>query len=329
MLYQLSYLGVNPIVSAPRIGGNLTQLHGALPVTTPVAILRTMPTLLIASDEPRAGRSLIAAAIAYRLGREGTAVTLARLDGDESASADAAAFAALEGIVTPGKPVAAADAEKLGGALVLEAPAGSVKALVESLSARVIAVGQATSTAVDAPKPSLAGTIVTRVAASEVAVVGARTGVLAVLPEDRTLAAPSVADVAAALNARWLAGEGDRGSFDRVMIGTVSSDAASPYFGNRARTCIVTRFDKTDVQLAALQTDIECLILTGGGEPSPYLMDRVRSTRDEIAVLLVPDSTVDTVRAIEGLYSLSRFEGNGKLARAVELLDEAKFHVEL
>ena len=96
----------------------------------------------------------------------------------------------------------------------------------------------------------------------------------------------SVSDVASALNARWLAGAGDRGSFDRVMIGTVSSDAASPYFGNRERTCIVTRYDKTDVQLAALQTDIECLVMTGGGEPSPYLLDHARRRREGDRVVL-------------------------------------------
>jgi BioD-like phosphotransacetylase family protein len=288
-----------------------------------------MSILLIASSEPRVGRSLIAAVIAYRLGRDGAAVTLARLDGDDSAAADAAAVAVLEGIVTLGKPVAVADVAKLSGDVVLEAPSGVVKSLAESLQARVIAVGHATSPAIDVPPAALAGIIVTAVPASDVAAVAARVGVLAVLPEDRTLAAPSVADVATALNARWLAGEGDRGSFDRVMIGTVSSDAASPYFGNRARTCVVTRFDKTDVQLAALQTDIECLVMTGGGEPSPYLLDRVRSTRDAVAVLLAPDSTTETMRTIEGLYSLSRFEGNGKLARAVELLDEANVQISI
>ena len=288
-----------------------------------------MSVLLIASSEPRTGRSLIAAAIAFRIGREGTPVTLARLDGDESAARDAAAFSALEGIVTPGKPVSAAGIAKLAGDVVLEAPAGSVKALADALKARVIAVGHAQSAAIDAPSSALAGAIVTRVPAADVAAVGARAGVLAVLSEDRTLAAPSVSDVAAALKARWLAGEGGRGSFDRIMIGTVSSDAASPYFGNRARTCVITRFDKTDVQLAALQTDIECLVITGGGEPSPYLLDRVRSTRDEIAVLLAPDSTVETMRTIEGLYFTSRFEGNGKLVRAVELLDEAGIAVDL
>ena len=77
-----------------------------------------MSILLIASSEPRAGRSLIAAAIAYRIGRAGGPVTLARLDGDESAAADAAAFASLEGVVTPGKPVAAGDVAKLTGDVV-------------------------------------------------------------------------------------------------------------------------------------------------------------------------------------------------------------------
>jgi hypothetical protein len=288
-----------------------------------------MSVLLIASSEPRAGRSLIAAAIAYRIGRAGTPVMLARLDGDESAAADAAAFAALEGIASPGTPVSAADVAKLSGGVVLEAPAGSVKVLAELLGARVLAVGPARSAVTDAPSSALAGAIVTRVPAADVVAVSARAGVLAVLPEDRTLAAPSVSDVAAALKARWLAGEGGRGSFDRVMIGTVSSDAASPYFGNRERTCVITRFDKTDIQLAALQTDIECLVITGGGEPSPYLLDRVRSTRDEIAVLLAPDSTVETMRAIEGLYFTSRFEGTGKLMRAVEMLDEANVQIDI
>jgi DRTGG domain len=288
-----------------------------------------MSVILIASSDARVGRSLIAAAIAYRMGRAGTPVTLARLAGDDGASGDAAAFAGLEGIVSPGKPLEAPAAAGLSGEVVLEAPAGSVKALVDELKARVVAVGHADSAPVDAPAASLAGSMVTRVPASDAAAVLARSGVLAVLAEDRVLAAPSVRDVAAALKARWLAGEGDRGSFDRVMIGTVSSDAASPYFGNRERTCVITRFDKTDIQLAALQTDIECLVLTGGGEPSPYLLDRVRSTRDEIAVLLAPGTTVETMRAVEPLYAASRFDGAGKLARAVEMLDEAGVAIDI
>jgi hypothetical protein len=113
------------------------------------------------------------------------------------------------------------------------------------------------------------------------------------------------------------------------MIGTVASDAAAPYFRNRARTCVVTRYDKTDIQLAALQTDMACLVLTGGGEPSPYLLDRVRGSRDDVAVLLAEASTVEAVRIIEPLYAASRFEGQGKLERAIALLDAANFPLDL
>ncbi len=288
-----------------------------------------MSVLIVASSEPRTGRSLLAAAIAYRMGRAGTPVTLARLAGDDSAAADAAAFAQLDSIVSPGKPLTAGEVNALSGDIVLEAPPGSVKVLVEALGARAVAIGTATAAAVDAPAAALAGMVVTRVPSSLVSTVDGRAGVLAVLAEDRVLAAPSVADIAAAVTAQWLVGEGGHAAIDRVMIGTVASDAASPYFNARERKCVVTRFDKTDIQLAALQTDTECLVITGGGEPSPYLVDRVRSTREDIAVLVAPGSTVETMRAIEALYGLSRFDGVGKLNRAVELIDAAGFPVAL
>jgi BioD-like phosphotransacetylase family protein len=77
------------------------------------------------------------------------------------------------------------------------------------------------------------------------------------------------------------------------------------------------------VQLAALLTDVDLLVLTGGGDPSPYLMDRVRGTRDDISVVVAAEDTVDTMRAIEGLYGASRFDGAGKMLRAAQLLDQA------
>ena len=283
-----------------------------------------MAVLVVASSEARVGRSLIAAAVAYRIARSGAPVTLARLFGDESADADAAAFSRIEYVSSPGRALSADDVKAIDGAVVVEAPAGAVDALATALDARVLNVATPGSRSGETSAAPTAGTIVTNVPARDAAVIARRGGVLAVLPEDRVLAAPSVADIAASLQATWIAGEGAAPSIERVMIGTVASDAAAPYFGERARTCVVTRFDKTDIQLAALQTDLECLVLTDGGQPSPYLIDRVRGHRDEIAVLLAPGSTVETMRTIEGLYAMSRFAGEtGKLERAVSLLDAA------
>lgn len=284
-----------------------------------------MSVILVASSEPRVGRSLIAAVLAYRLGRAGKPVTLARLDGDGSAAPDAVAFASLDYMTSLGKPIAVADVASLGD-VVLEAPAGSIRDIAVQLGARVVAVAAPTSSAVDAGDGSLAATVLTRVPASSTKNATPE-GVLAALPEDYVLAAPSVSDIAATIEATWLAGKMRPYSIDRVMIGTVASDAASPYFGDHRRTCVITRFDKTDIQLAALLTDLQCLVLTGVGAPSPYLLDRVAS--EDVAVLQTSGSTPDTMRAIEGLYALSRFEGEGKLLRAVELLDQAKVPVEL
>jgi hypothetical protein len=288
-----------------------------------------MSTLLVASSEPRVGRSLIAAAIAYRLGRSGTSVTLARLDGDDSARDDAATFAALGGIVAPDAPLTVDQVRSIAGDIVVEAPPGAIAPLAASLDARVVVVALPGSASLDAPPERLAGSIRTRVASADAAVVGKRAGVIAVLPEDRVLAAPSVADIAGALAATPLSRADGANSIDRVMIGTIASDAATPYFAQRERTCVITRFDKTDIQLAALQTDLECLVITGGGEPSPYLLDRIRNGREDVTVLLTPASTVDAVRALEPLFAASRFSGEGKLARAVELLDAAGVPAEL
>jgi hypothetical protein len=288
-----------------------------------------MAVILVASSEPRVGRSVTAAAIAYRMGRAGKPVTLARLDGGESAAPDAATFAALEGIVSPGRPVAPDALVSLPGDVIAEAPAGAVKDLATKLKARVVVVGGPRSADTDAPKDTIAATILTRVAAADLASVSARAGIAAVIAEDRVLAAPSVDDIARTLEATWLAGEGDGGhSVGRVMLGTVASDAASPYFANRESTCVITRFDKTDIQLAALQTDLQCMVITGGREPSPYLLDRVRGSRDDVALLLTSGSTVESMNAIEHLYATSRFDGETKLLRAVALLDEAGVPVE-
>jgi BioD-like phosphotransacetylase family protein len=289
-----------------------------------------MGTLIVASSEARVGRSLIAAATASRLARAGRAVALARLTGDESAASDAATFATLDNILAPAAPVAAADLAPLTpahGTLVVEAPPGPVDELVARLDARVLVVGAPGSPPLTVAEAALAGTVVTRVPAPDVPLVAARSGVTLVLPEDRVLAAPSVEDIAAALDARWLVRPDVPASVARVMLGTIASDAATPYFAARERTCVVTRFDKTDVQLAALQTDVAALVLTGGRDPSPYLLDRVENGRQEVAVLLAGGSTPEAMRSIEPLYGRSRFDGAGKLERAVALLDEAGFEV--
>lgn len=287
-----------------------------------------MTTLIVASSEPRVGRSTVAAAMAYRIGRAGKPVTLARLAGDDSAEADAATFGSLEYIIAAPNPVAAGDIASLARDVVVEAPPGSVKQLASLPDARILAVGTASSPRLDAPKELLAGTVLTKVPSAQVAGVSSRAGTLAVLVEDRALAAPAVVDIARAIEAEWLIEGGQRNSIERVMISPIASDSAEPYFRTEEPTCIITRVEKSDLQLAALYTNVQALVLAGEGDVFPYTVDRIAHMGDEVALLRSKFSTVETMRRIEGLYGLSRFDGQGKVDRAVELLDEANAPVE-
>src|SRR5438874_8427677 len=118
-----------------------------------------MAVLIVASSQPRVGRSLVAAALAYRMARDGKAVTLARLNGDESADHDAATFGSIEHVASPSQPIDVDDVGSLARDVVLEAPAGPVKQIAPQLGARVVVVGAASSRATDAAAAAVAGTI--------------------------------------------------------------------------------------------------------------------------------------------------------------------------
>jgi BioD-like phosphotransacetylase family protein len=164
---------------------------------------------------------------------------------------------------------------------------------------------------------------VTAVAAKEVSKVraaleGRGLRPLALLPEDRLLAAPRLSELALALEASFFCDGADQDEIiERVMIGSVSHDPGAPYFSTHERKAALTRFEKTDVQLAALGTPLVCLLLTGGQQPSPYLFDRAQSAG--VPVLLTPRTTVEAMEAVGEAYAVARFGGEQKLERLREL----------
>jgi BioD-like phosphotransacetylase family protein len=86
------------------------------------------------------------------------------------------------------------------------------------------------------------------------------------------------------------------------------------------RKAVVTRFEKTDVQLAALGTPLACLLLTRGQQPSPYLFDRAQGLG--VPVLLTARTTPEAMEALGEAYVEARFGGNRKLERLRELFAE-------
>jgi BioD-like phosphotransacetylase family protein len=144
---------------------------------------------------------------------------------------------------------------------------------------------------------------------------------LGALPEDRALASPTLDEVARALDAEYLVAASDPDEvIDHFMIGSIASDPGQRYFACLERKAVITRFDKTDLLLAALNTPLACLILTGGRQPSPYVLDRVRT--EKAAVLLTSSDTVSAMPTLEELFGATRFRGWRKIERIGALLEE-------
>ena len=267
-----------------------------------------MVRILVAGGEPGVGASAVAVGLAHRLAYAGHAVRLVRLAGDERAGGDAHAFARLDFAAAadgPLAPDALPDSDEL---LVIEAsPGADAAALAAAIGAKLVAVTGARDAA-----PAGA----TLVIASR----ARRAGPLAI-PEDRTLAAPTVGRLIAASGARVLtrSAEGDGALCEHIVIGAISHDSNVPYFDRFPRKAVVTRAERVDVALAALRTDTACLILAGGADPSPYLLDRVAAGRGT-TLLVAPEGTVETVRELEGCFGGEPFAGDAKAARAGALL---------
>ncbi|HWC29154.1 MAG TPA: DRTGG domain-containing protein, partial [Dehalococcoidia bacterium] len=138
---------------------------------------------------------------------------------------------------------------------------------------------------------------------------------LALIPEDRLLASPSVAEIGANLGARTLyAGENEREVVEDVLIGPVYADPARPLFRRYASKAILAPFNKTDLHLVAIETNAACLVITGGKEPSPYVLDRVQG--EATTILLSDKDTPGTVASLAGAWSRSRFRGDRKAEAA-------------
>jgi BioD-like phosphotransacetylase family protein len=273
-----------------------------------------------------------------RLASAGRPVAVSRVIGgqdDPNAADDARTFAALP-FAQPGeRRVAAADLPSLlstlpaGTTLILEAPrAADIAALAESADARVVLVERGASSAwgeAAALEGRLIGSIATAVPEGALddareALAGRAGMSLGVIPEDRGLYGPSIGDITDALQAEVIY---DSGGTDEVMeyvvIAPINSDGGRPYFWRYPRKAVVTRVDKPDVILSAIHHGARCMVLCGQQPPMLYIVDRAR--HEEITLLLSHRSTVATMRLLEGVFERSRFQGEFKLERMMELLD--------
>ncbi len=157
--------------------------------------------------------------------------------------------------------------------------------------------------------------------APALSVAGAR--VLGVIPQDRVLLSPTARDIVEFLGAEVIAfPDGLDEPAENVMLGALALDGGIHYYGGTDRKVVITRFDRPDLQMPALETGCQALILTNGGQPIPYVWNRVQEL--QVPVALVQSGTIATAQELsKGFLAQRTAPTRRKVERMIGLLDDA------
>jgi BioD-like phosphotransacetylase family protein len=145
--------------------------------------------------------------------------------------------------------------------------------------------------------------------------------ILGVLPDDNELAALSVAEIVEILNAEVLTSCYDPEALvEALMVGAMTEDSALRRFRKQPNKAVITGGDRTDIQLAALETSTTCLILTGNLHPSNLIIKQAENMC--VPILLVPSNTMETVEALDRIFGKTRLGQKDKLDKFMDYVKE-------
>lgn len=145
--------------------------------------------------------------------------------------------------------------------------------------------------------------------------------VLGVLPSNALLRSVSVSELVQQLQAEVLCGDEYLDLMvEELTIGAMNVNSALKYFRQGRNMAVVTGGDRTDLQLAALESSTHCLILTGHFPPNELVLSRAKDL--EIPVLLVDSDTLTTVEIVEKAFRRAQVHEQIKVECVQEMIQQ-------
>ena len=139
------------------------------------------------------------------------------------------------------------------------------------------------------------------------------------IPQDKLLNSVSVRELATRLDAEVLCRR-DRLDLlvESLIIGAMNVNSALEFFRKRENMAVVTGGDRTELQMAALETSTHCLILTGHTPPKPFILSRAEDL--EVPVLSVDFDTLTTVEIVDDSFGKVPIHEPIKVKRIQDLM---------
>ncbi len=136
---------------------------------------------------------------------------------------------------------------------------------------------------------------------------------------DKTLLSVTIKELSEFLNGQILSAKDKTDTLiSSFMIGAMSEEQALSFFKQQTDKAVITGGDRPDIQLAALETDTRCLILTGNFAPSSVVLNRAEELN--IPIVLVASDTLKTTEKINEILGKVRFHEYEKIDKMIEIV---------
>lgn len=142
--------------------------------------------------------------------------------------------------------------------------------------------------------------------------------VLGMIPASARLKAVTVRELKDSLNAELLCGaEKEDAIIEDFCVSTMNMENDIKYFRQTHCKAVIISGDRTEIQLAALETNIQCLILTGKLYPADIILSKAEEK--QVPILVVRDNSLETAEKIERLKRHLGFYTPSKIPEAIKL----------
>jgi BioD-like phosphotransacetylase family protein len=143
--------------------------------------------------------------------------------------------------------------------------------------------------------------------------------VIGILPHDSLVGSITVEELNEMLGGKVLCCH-DRLSnlVERFLIGAMQVDRATEYFKMTKNNAVIVGGDRADIQLSAIESGTECLVLTGELYPSELIVSRAE--QKNIPIIVIRDDTYTVAKKVERLSVRLRLRDKAKVAHGTELV---------
>ncbi len=144
--------------------------------------------------------------------------------------------------------------------------------------------------------------------------------VLSVLPESRVLLAITVGELADIVKGKILNNPEKSGELvENYLLGAMVVGSGLDYFGRKSTKAAIIHQDRSDMQLAALETPTSCLVLSGNSQPPIYNVLQKAESRG-IPIISTDTGTPEIVAGIEEALLKARLRQEKKLPRLADIV---------